>query len=245
MQNKNYIENISKPTYTKILENGKINKLKNINHEYRENNKKQILLHSCCGPCSTSVIENLMKNYNVTVFFYNPNIVNEKEYERRKKAQIEVLNWFNFTDKYEGVVNFVDSSYDPFEFVSKAKKLSEEKEGGKRCTLCFDVRLSKTAEIARINKFDIFTTTLTVSPHKDYNTICSVAKDYAIKYSLPFLDENFKKKDGFKRSIDISKEIGIYRQNFCGCTYSVWDKDKNLGGTNGEVNSTKKLHTSN
>ncbi len=185
-----------------------------------------LLLHSCCGPCSTAVIENLIDDYNITIFFYNPNITDDKEYQRRKEAQLAVIENFNSSINYKNKVNFVEGRFEPSKFFEVAKGLEGEKEGGVRCYNCFALRLEETALFARLNNFDTFTTTLTVSPHKSYDVISGIGKKLAVKYGISYLDGNFKKKDGFKRSVELSKKFGIYRQNYCGCEFSDWRKEK-------------------
>ena len=182
--------------------------------------KPTLLLHSCCGPCSTACIEQLMADYEVTVFFYNPNIDDPEEYERRRDAQKEYLAQLNAGG---GRVAFLEGAYEPQVFLKKIQGLEGEPEGGKRCSVCFQLRLQKTAETAKMQGYDYFATTLTVSPHKDYDTISSIGKRLAYQYGVDFLDRNFKKKDGYKRSLELSKKHGLYRQNYCGCNYSKWE----------------------
>lgn len=184
----------------------------------------KLLLHSCCGPCSTAVIERLMNEYEVTVFFYNPNITDRDEYVKRRHAQLSVIDRFNEMTECTNKIGFMEGRYEPDAFYEKVKGFENEPEGGKRCGLCFSMRLEETALTARMNGFDTFTTTLTVSSHKDYETISRIGNMLAVKYGVGYLDGNFKKKDGFKRSIELSKQFGIYRQNYCGCEFSVWDK---------------------
>ncbi len=178
--------------------------------------KQKLLLHACCGPCSSSVLERLVNDYKVTIYFYNPNIYPETEYLRRKKELIDFINL-----KYVNEVNIVDADYNQNDFYQVIAGLEEEKEGGNRCIECFKLRLLKTAEFAKNNYYDIFTTTLTVSPHKNSNNIFNVAKAIEEEYKVKFLYENFKKNNGYLRSIEITKETGMYRQEYCGCQYSI------------------------
>lgn len=175
--------------------------------------KKKILLHSCCGPCSTVCIERLIDDYDVTVFYYNPNIYSREEYEKRKKNEKVVCAHFD--------VPFIDGDYDEESWLEYIKGLEAEKEGGARCEKCFYYRLEETAKKAKEDGFDIFGTTLTVSPHKSTPVINSVGKKLSEKYSVEFLEESFKKKDGYLRSIKLSKELSLYRQNYCGCRFSI------------------------
>lgn len=184
--------------------------------------KEKVLLHSCCGPCSTACIERILPDYDVTIFYYNPNITELEEYEKRKENQMLFINEFNSKNETLDKVSFIEGEYLPDDFFEVASGYSNEPEGGKRCTECFKLRLEATAQKAKKLGIPIFGTTLTVSPHKNYPLISSIGNDLAVKYGLEFLDIDFKKKDGFKRSIELSKEYGLYRQDYCGCQYSKW-----------------------
>lgn len=182
--------------------------------------KIRILLHSCCGPCSTAVVERLSGRFDITIFFYNPNITDRDEYEKRRNAQLD------FIEKYNGRINsadriaFMEGPYEPERFNSAVKGLEQEPEGGKRCTPCFQLRLEKTAETAIISGFDTFGTTLTVSPYKDFELINKLGMQLGMRYGLTFLGEDFKKQGGYQRSIELSKAYHLYRQHFCGCAFS-------------------------
>ncbi|MDD7016577.1 MAG: epoxyqueuosine reductase QueH [Firmicutes bacterium] len=182
--------------------------------------KPELLLHSCCGPCSTSVIERLVDEFNVTVFFYNPCITDEEEYRRRREAQIQFIEQFNEENAGRCRIVFREGDYCPGAFFEATAGLGNEPEGGARCEVCFRQRLEKTAAAACISGADYFGTTLTVSPHKDYKLISEIGRELALKCSLSFLDRDFKKKDGFARSIQLSRKYSLYRQNYCGCKYS-------------------------
>lgn len=182
--------------------------------------KPSLLLHSCCGPCSTAVIERLAGDYQITIFFYNPCITDQEEYCRRKEAQIEFLRKYNESLPPKEHIRFKEGPYDTKKFYQMTEGLENEPEGGKRCLVCFQQRLEKTAETCTLCGCDYFGTTLTVSPHKNYELISRIGRKLAVKYSVSFVDEDFKKKDGFKRSIELSKQYGLYRQNYCGCQYS-------------------------
>ena len=182
--------------------------------------KPALLLHSCCGPCSTAVIERLVDDYDITVFFYNPCITDREEYERRKEHQIRFLEHYNLHLGGTATVQFIEGDYDPEKYFEAVKGHEEEPEGGSRCTICFNKRLEKTAEAAKLGGFSLFTTTLTVSPHKNYPLISAIGKRAAEEYDVEFLDLDFKKKAGFQRSIQMSKEYELYRQNYCGCEFS-------------------------
>lgn len=181
--------------------------------------KNRLLLHSCCGPCSTACIERLIPDYKITVFFYNPNITDKEEYEKRKESQIRFINLYN-EKLQEDKIEFIEGEYVTDEFYKVASDFASEPEGGARCTECFKLRLERTAQAALRTGNNLFGTTLTVSPHKNYNLVSAIGCELAHKYGLEFLDVDFKKKAGFQRSIQMSKEYGLYRQNYCGCEFS-------------------------
>ena len=185
--------------------------------------KRHILLHSCCGPCSTACIERLITDYKITVFFYNPNITDREEYEKRKANQIKFIEAYNSEVDEEDQVVFIEGEYLPEDFFDAAKGLEDCPEGGERCTECFKLRLDRTARAAIVMGFPIFGTTLTVSPHKNYQLISAIGTELGEVYGLEFLDMDFKKKAGFQRSIELSKKYELYRQNYCGCEFSKWE----------------------
>lgn len=160
------------------------------------------------------VIERLKENFDLTVFYYNPNIEPFEEYERRKEEQKKVCSFFG--------VAFVDFDYNNVGWRNYVAGLENEKEGGARCEKCFFFRLEETACYAKKNGFDVFATTLSVSPHKNTEVINRVGEIISEKVGIEFLPESFKKKDGYLRSINLSKELGLYRQNYCGCSFSNW-----------------------
>lgn len=182
--------------------------------------KRSILLHSCCGPCSTAVVEQLAEEFDVTVFFFNPCITDEAEYQRRREAQVEFIKKFNDENMGKTTVLFKEGDYRPGSFFKLTEGLETEPEGGERCRLCFRQRLEKTAETARLSGFDFFGTTLSVSPHKNFKLISEIGRKLALVYGLTFLERDFKKKNGFARSVQLSKKYNLYRQNYCGCQYS-------------------------
>lgn len=174
--------------------------------------KKKLLLHSCCGPCSSSVIERLKEYFDITVLYYNPNIEPEEEYYKRKNEQIRLLK--------ELEVDFLDIDYLNEEYHNKITGFESEPENGLRCPLCYELRMEKTAKIAKEKNFDYFCTTLTVSPHKPSKIINEIGLNLQEKYAILYLLSDFKKEDGYKRSIELSKEYNLYRQDYCGCLYS-------------------------
>ena len=173
---------------------------------------KKLLLHSCCGPCSTQVIEVLKNEYQLTIYYYNPNIDTDEEYQHRLNEQKRYC-------KEVGITVF-EEEYKPNEFLERIKGLENEREGGARCPVCFRLRLEKTARKAKEMDFDLFGTTLTVSPHKNAQTINSIGKTVEKEEGIDFLEGNYKKQDGYKKSIEISKKFNLYRQNYCGCVFS-------------------------
>ncbi len=175
-----------------------------------------LLLHSCCGPCSSYCIEVLSKHFNVTVLWYNPNIQPLSEHNLRLENQIKLIE----NMKTPNPVSILELPYDDGEFLDAVKGLELEPEGGARCEKCFILRLEKTAQIAKERGFDFFTTTLTVSPHKNAPLINEIGFNLGEKYGLSFLPSDFKKKNGYKRSIELSKEYLLYRQGYCGCSFS-------------------------
>lgn len=177
--------------------------------------RPKLLLHSCCGPCSTTVIDFLVKYFDITVFYYNPNIEPLEEYEKRKNEQIRFIKEYN-----NPKISFMDCSYDNGEFLKVTKGLENEVEGGARCGVCFKLRLSKTAEVAKKNNFDYFATTLTVSPYKNSDLINKIGMDLEKQYGIKYLCSDFKKNDGYKKSIMMSKDYNLYRQHYCGCHFA-------------------------
>lgn len=175
-----------------------------------------ILLHSCCAPCSSHVITFLKDYFDITIIYYNPNIYPYKEYKKRKEEQIRLLNEIKSKNK----LNIIDCDYDNNIYEETIKGLEKEKEGGSRCYKCFWLRLDKTAQIAKENNYDYFSTTLTISPYKKSTVINEIGKELETIYNITWLYSDYKKKDGYKKSIQLSKEYNLYRQNYCGCIYS-------------------------
>lgn len=175
-----------------------------------------LLLHSCCAPCSSYCIEYLSRYFNITVLYYNPNIYPETEYIKRKNEQKRLIA--EMQTKYP--VTLLDCDFESEKFYDMAKGLENAREGGERCFKCYHLRLLKTAEEAKKNGFDYFTTTLTISPLKNAQKINEIGCDLAEEYGVNWLPSDFKKKEGYKRSIELSKEYNLYRQNYCGCVYS-------------------------
>jgi len=174
--------------------------------------KREILVHACCAICSGYVLQKLITDYNPIIYYYNPNIFPEEEYIIRRDG----LKNYAFTQN----IPFIEENYDPIQWMNDIKGLEKEPEKGLRCQKCFYLRLQKTASYAQQNKIGMFTTTLTVSPHKKSGDILRIGSEIASDFSLSFLPEDFKKKDGFKKTIEIAKSMNFYRQTYCGCLFS-------------------------
>ncbi len=176
----------------------------------------KLLLHSCCAPCSSAVISKLSEYFKITVFYYNPNIDTKEEYEKRKKEQIRFINEYPAKNKVE----FLDCDYDGETYLNKVKGLEDEPERGARCPVCFKLRLEKTVQKAKELDFPYFGTTLTVSPYKNSKQLNEIGLELENKYGVKYLVSDFKKNDGYKKSINYSKEYNLYRQDYCGCKFS-------------------------
>lgn len=193
-----------------------------ISKEQQNNHIPTLLLHSCCAPCSSYVLETLSSYFRITIFYYNPNIYPEEEYLKRKEEEKRFIS--EFPSKYP--ISFLDCDYDSKSFYEIAKGLENLKEGDKRCYLCYQLRLEKTAREAKIQNFDYFTTTLSISPYKNSKWINEIGIQLEEKYQVPYLKADFKKKNGYKRSIELSNHYGLYRQDYCGCIYSQIERDR-------------------
>lgn len=213
-----------------------------------------LLLHCCCAPCSSAVLEYLRNYCRITVFFYNPNISPKEEYEKRLQEEKRFISEFTAsepcflpsgtdhnadagsrtfadlpfgTDNNAGVplrtvypIEILEAPYDPERFFTEARGLESAPEGGERCTKCFRLRLHETARVAKEGGFDYFTTTLTISPLKDAHRLNAIGLEMGELFGVPFLPSDFKKRDGYKRSIELSRDYNLYRQNYCGCIFS-------------------------
>jgi len=179
-------------------------------------NPPHILLHACCAPCSSAVLERLTEYANITLFFYNPNILPEEEYRFRLEELRRLLREMPLA----GRVELLEGAYEPQRFLAFAKALAQEPERGERCRQCIRLRLEMAAKAALEVGADYFATTLTVSPHKDAQYINAAGFAAAQAYGIPWLPSDFKKKEGYKRSIQLSQEYHLYRQNYCGCPFS-------------------------
>ncbi|NCB29179.1 MAG: epoxyqueuosine reductase QueH [Clostridia bacterium] len=176
--------------------------------------RPRLLLHSCCGPCSSAVLETLAPHFALTVFFCNPNIYPEDEYRHRLAEQARLLAELPFE------VSLLEDPYDHAAFLSAVRGLEREPEGGARCEPCFRLRMERAARAAHDGSFDFFTTTLSVSPHKDAQLLGAIGQELGARYGVAYLPSDFKKKEGYKRSVALAKQYALYRQDYCGCEFS-------------------------
>ena len=195
---------MSKVNYDKVLEE-LINSL-----DY----KPRLLLHSCCGPCSSYVITYLKDYFDITILYYNPNIEPYEEYIKRKNEQIRLIKELNCN------IKLLDIDYENDKYRESVIGHEKDREGGERCHLCYKLRLDKTASMAKENNFEYFGTTLTVSPYKNAEVLNNIGKELENIYNIKYLYSDFKKKDGYKKSIELSKKYNLYRQDYCGCLFS-------------------------
>lgn len=209
-------------------------------HKYTQNYQKELentiaqheergevptlLLHSCCAPCSSYCLEYLSNHFRITVFYYNPNIYPEEEYYKRVEEQRRFIE--RLPAKYP--IAFVEGDYETARFYEMAKGLENVKEGGERCYLCYELRLRESAIIAKEMGMDYFTTTLSISPLKDAKKLNEIGDALSMEYGIRYLNSDFKKKNGYKRSVELSEEYGMYRQYYCGCVFSKKQRDDEI-----------------
>lgn len=193
-----------------------------ISNLQKEKRVPKLLLHSCCAPCSSYVLEYLSDYFEITVFYYNPNIFPESEYTKRILEQQMLLQ--DMKVKYP--ISFLAGGYDRDRFYGIARGLEHLQEGGERCFKCYELRLEEAAKIAQEGEFDYFTTTLSISPMKNAEKLNEIGNKVGGKYGVSYLQSDFKKKNGYKRSIELSKEFGLYRQDYCGCEFSFRDRQR-------------------
>lgn len=186
-----------------------------INKIQQQQLRPTLLLHVCCAPCSSAVLERLASFFHITLYYYNPNITPKSEYQKRIAELYELLKAVPYAE-----VEVLEGNYEPDLFFSKIRGLENEPEGGKRCYICYTLRLEKTAQLARTLQYDYFTTTLSISPYKNANWLNEIGKKMEDIYSVKYLYSDFKKKNGYHRSIELSKMYHLYRQDYCGCIYS-------------------------
>ncbi|MCP1101613.1 putative adenine nucleotide alpha hydrolase (AANH) superfamily ATPase [Aequitasia blattaphilus] len=195
--------------YGKVLED-------TLNNIKKQNKVPNLLLHSCCAPCSSYVLEYLSGYFNITVLFYNPNIFPEEEFKKREEEERNFIGKL----KPQNPITFMGGPYESEKFYQMAQGLEDVREGGVRCEKCFRLRLTFAAETAKKLEMDYFTTTLSISPLKNARLLNEIGKELEKEYEIPYLYSDFKKKDGYKRSIELSREYGLYRQDYCGCEFS-------------------------
>ncbi len=181
--------------------------------------KPRLLLHSCCAPCSSYCLKYLADDFRITDLYYNPNITDREEYEKRAGELKRLIKAYDRDIRYE------EADYEPKLFFETVKGLEEEPEGGKRCYLCYEMRLRKAAEEAAKGDYDYFTTTLSISPLKNADWINEIGEGLSKEYGVRHLPSDFKKRDGYKQSIELSREYGLYRQDYCGCIFSKRERD--------------------
>ena len=182
----------------------------------------RVLLHSCCGPCSSAVLEYITQYFDVTLLWYNPNLYPKEEFDRRFRTQVELIEKMGLADK----VNILAEPWKSEDYYRRVKGLENEPEGGKRCAACFRLRLLETARLAKHYGYDYFCTTLTLSRHKDAVLINTIGEEIAKAVGVSWLPSDFKKRNGENRSIELSEQYGLYRQLYCGCEFSLRKREE-------------------
>lgn len=190
--------------------------------EKESNHLPTLLLQACCAPCSSYVLEYLSSHFKITILYYNPNIMNEKEYQKRLSEVERLIH----TMPLANPVTILPCEHEVSEFLKIAKGKEDLKEGGERCYDCYKLRLEKTARLAKEHHFDYFGTTLSISPYKNATWLNEIGESLAKEYGVPYLYADFKKKNGYKRSIELSHVYGLYRQDYCGCIYSRLERER-------------------
>lgn len=193
-----------------------------LNSIKKENKTPKLLLHACCAPCSSYVLEYLSEYFEITVYYYNPNIYPEEEYIRRINELKKFIKEYIPKNK----VDFIEEEYNPAEYYNSVKGLEKFGERSERCYKCYEFRMNKAALYAKNNNYDYFTTTLSISPYKDAKWINEIGKKLDEEYNIRYLYADFKKKNGYKRSLELSKKYDLYRQEYCGCVYSKEERIK-------------------
>ena len=192
--------------------------------------RPRLLLHSCCAPCSSYVLETLNRYFDIVIFYYNPNIFPEEEFERRVAEQRRLVDEL----PHEGTIEVIRGEYEPERFTAMCRGHEDDPEGGARCERCFRLRLGEAAKVAAGMDADYFTTTLTISPLKDAQLLNAIGMELSAKSGVPWLPSDFKKRNGYKRSCELSQEYGLYRQDYCGCVYSQRERDARVAARTAE-----------
>lgn len=189
---------------------------------------RRLFLHSCCAPCSSYCLEYLRQWFEVTVFYYNPNISMAEEYRRRVEEQKRLIGELNAQKDAPNRIFFEEGPYEPGRFYEIARGLEDCPEGGERCFACYELRLAEAAQMAKAGQYDFFTTTLTISPLKNAQKLNEIGLRLAREYGVAYLPSDFKKKGGYQRSIELSREYGLYRQDYCGCAFSKAERERQM-----------------
>ena len=184
----------------------------------------KLLLHACCAPCSSAVIESISNYFDITILYYNPNIYPQEEFKKRFNELDRLIH----EEPHKNNISLVEGRYNYDEFLNISKGLEDVPEGGERCFKCYRLRLEESAKYAKENNFDYFGTTLSISPYKNSQKLNEIGKELSEKYGIKYLYSDFKKKNGYKRSIELSKEYNLYRQDYCGCTYSKEERKRKV-----------------
>jgi len=184
----------------------------------------KLLLHACCAPCSSAVIESISNYFDITILYYNPNIYPQEEFKKRFNELDRLIH----EEPHKNNISLVEGRYNYDEFLNISKGLEDVPEGGERCFKCYRLRLEESAKYAKENNFDYFGTTLSISPYKNSQKLNEIGKELSEKYGIKYLYSDFKKKNGYKRSIELSKEYNLYRQDYCGCTYSKEERRRKV-----------------
>lgn len=204
---------------------------KTIENIKKVNKVPKLLIHSCCAPCSSYCLEYLSNYFDITVLYYNPNIFPKDEYMYRIEEQKRLIEAMTFPNE----VKFIATDYTPNDFYDSIRGLEEEPEGGDRCTVCFRVRLEYAAKLAKSLGFDYFVTTLSISPMKNSKLLNTIGLELEKEYGVKYLISDFKKRDGYRRSVELSKEYELYRQDYCGCVYSKNERNKKTVANNKSI----------
>lgn len=203
----------------------------------KEGRRPRLLLHGCCAPCSSYVLEYLSRTFAITLYYYNPNISPKDEYERRVQEVQRLLR----EEPEAKSVRFKEGPYDPERFFERAKGHEQEPEGGARCFACYQLRLEQAAAAALAGGYDYFTTTLSISPYKNAEKLNELGGQIAQTVGIPYLYSDFKKRDGYRRSIELSKQYGLYRQDYCGCVFSAAERERQRAALQTEPENDEKI----